>query len=243
MTGSPTHVTIATSTGPLWLALVAHFGTGLVGLVTGFAALAVPKGGRIHRQSGVIFVYAMIMAMALATGIGIYEGKHTALGTPFAAYLVFTGLTTVRPLPGGNRVAIALMWIPLGTAVVYGLTFWSLPSATSVVDGAPGPMLLFLGTLALLAFIGDLRMVLAGGIDGARRIARHLWRMCFSLFVASGSFFFGQMKFLPKPLRIMPIVAIPALAPLVILLYWMWRVRVRRTVRGLITRPVAAQSS
>ena len=56
-------------------------------------------------------------------------------------------------------------------------------------------------------------------IKDARRLARYLWRMCFGLFIASGSFFLGQMKFLPQSLRILPLVGTLAVAPLVILLY------------------------
>ena len=48
--------------------------------------------------------------------------------------------------------------------------------------------------------------------------------MCFSLFIASGSFFLGQAKVIPKPIRIFQLLAIPALLPLVLLLYWLARV-------------------
>ena len=60
MTAQPAHVTIATTTGVLHWALLTHFGAGLVGLVTGVIALAVAKGARLHRQSGMVFAYAMI---------------------------------------------------------------------------------------------------------------------------------------------------------------------------------------
>jgi hypothetical protein len=40
----------------------------------------------------------------------------------------------------------------------------------------------------LLAAAGDLRMLLRGGLFGAQRIARHLWRMCFGLFIARDLF-------------------------------------------------------
>jgi peptidoglycan/LPS O-acetylase OafA/YrhL len=82
----------------------------------------------------------------------------------------------------------------------------------------------------LLAAFGDWRMIRSGGVNGPRRLARHLWRMCVALFIASGSFFLGQMKFVPEPLRIVPLLAALGVAPLVVLLYWMWRVRVRRTL-------------
>jgi hypothetical protein len=74
-------------------------------------------------------------------------------------------------------------------------------------------------------------MMRAGGLQGAQRITRHLWRMCFSLFIASGSFFLGQAKVIPKPIRILPLLAIPALLPLVLLFYWLVRVRFTKWYR------------
>jgi hypothetical protein len=66
--------------------------------------------------------------------------------------------------------------------------------------------------------------------------------MCFGLFIASGSFFLGQMRFFPRPIRIPGLLMVPAVLPLVALLYWLWRVRVRRNLRGLATAaPTPAQ--
>ena len=96
-------------------------------------------------------------------------------------------------------------------------------------------MLFFMGTIALLAAFGDLRMIRGGALDGPRRLARHLWRMCFGLFIAAGSFLLGQMKFIPEPVRIVPLLFAVAVSPLVLLLYWMWRVRLRRNLRGMLT--------
>jgi hypothetical protein len=81
--------------------------------------------------------------------------------------------------------------------------------------------------IMLLAAIGDLRKIRAGGLRGPRRLARHLWRMCFGLFVATGSFFLGQMNFFPEPARNMLLLLMLAFAPLGFLIYVMWRVRVR----------------
>ena len=62
--------------------------------------------------------------------------------------------------------------------------------------------------------------------------------MTFSLFIATGSFFLGQADELPAALRIWPALWALALAPLPLLLYWMWRVRLRRSLRGLqLLRP------
>jgi hypothetical protein len=92
---------------------------------------------------------------------------------------------------------------------------------------------LVVGTVMLLAATGDLRAILAGGLQGSRRLARHLWRMCFGLFVATGSFFLGQMNFIPEPARNMSLLLVLAFAPIPVLVYWMWRVRVRGRMSGM----------
>ena len=140
--------------------------------------------------------------------------------------MVTTALLTVR------RRDREFHWIDVGAflvgATVGVLTmkmgFDTVNTASGKINGAPAGMMFFLATVALLAALGDIRMMLAGGLEGAHRIARHLWRMCFSLFIASGSFFLGQAKVIPKPIRILPLLAIPALLPLVLLLYWLARV-------------------
>ena len=58
--------------------------------------------------------------------------------------------------------------------------------------------------------------------------------MSFALFIAALSFFIGQAQVFPKPVRIMPLLALPVLAVLVTMVYWLWRVRVRRNVRGIV---------
>ena len=54
------------------------------------------------------------------------------------------------------------------------------------------------------------------------------------LAIAAFSFFLGQAKVFPKPMRIYPLLAIPPLVVLVTLFYWLWRIRVRRKLRGLV---------
>ncbi len=83
---------------------------------------------------------------------------------------------------------------------------------------------IFMGSVILLAGLGDLRM-LVQGISGKRRIARHLWRMCFGWLIATGSFFLGQQQVFPAWLRGSPLLLVPALLPLVLLIFWMIRVR------------------
>ena len=91
------------------------------------------------------------------------------------------------------------------------------------------PLSLF-GGIALAAAIGDRRMIKAGGVRGATRLKRHLWRMSFSLALAAMAFFIGQSDEFPSALRVMPLLALPMLVTLATMFWWMWRLRVRRNL-------------
>ncbi|MDQ3126676.1 MAG: hypothetical protein M3Q74_13860 [Pseudomonadota bacterium] len=81
------------------------------------------------------------------------------------------------------------------------------------------------------AVLCDVRVLRRGGVSGPSRIARHLWRMCAALFVATGSFFFGQADEIPAALR-GPLTMVLGLAPLGFLLFWIVWVRISRAFRS-----------
>ena len=98
-------------------------------------------------------------------------------------------------------------------------------------------MLFFIATVMIVAAIGDLRIMRFGMPRGAPRLARHLWRMCFALFIAAGSFFSIRArvaKILPEPFTTAPMRALPILLVFGAMFYWLWRVRGRRTLPVLV---------
>jgi hypothetical protein len=231
-------VTFVTSSGIVWLGLAVHFAGGLVSIVAGAVALSATKGSRLHKRSGLVFTWAMVVLGLTAAAIGTYEGiPSQVFAGLLAAYLVFTAMTTVKPLPGiGRRVNVVLMVLAFAYALASlygGVTEWIDPTVEVVGRPRVVPPLV-IGIVILLAAIGDLRAIRAGGLQGSRRLARHLWRMCFGLFIATGSFFLGQMKFIPQPVRIVPLLLALAFTPVLFLFYWLWRVRVRGRLSGIV---------
>src|SRR5688572_1308586 len=169
---------LATSTGLPLASLVFHVAMGVAALVGGFIAIAARKGGSWHRRGGIVFVYTMIATGLTAAGISVYEGKSPGGGL-VTAYFVFTAWTTIRPLPrGGRPVDIALMVFAFTFAGLgYLGAFTALGRPGNRLDGVPAGMLFFMSSVNLFAAIGDLKMIRAHGIQGSRRIARHLWLM------------------------------------------------------------------
>ena len=214
--------------------LPVHIIAGSIAIIAGFISVFSVKGLKLHRKSGVVFVYSMVvLALSGAVIATLKDQPPNIIGGVLAFYMVTTAFLTVRPRDERSR------WIDLG-ALVVGATVGAaairigldaLKSPTGTMNGVPSAMLFLFGTVALVAALGDVRMMRAGGLQGAQRIARHLWRMCFSLFIASGSFFLGQAKVIPKPIRILPLLAIPALLPLVLMFYWLARVRFTKWYR------------
>jgi hypothetical protein len=146
-------------------------------------------------------------------------------------YFVTTALLTVRPRnQRSHRLDAAATAVALTVSVLaFGFGF-ELASRGRPEAGAS----FIFGIVGLLAAAGDIRMIRAGGIEGPRRIARHLWRMCFAMWVAAASFFWGPQGRVPELIRIPALQAIAVLLPIGVMLYWLWRLRGRRGIRGVV---------
>lgn len=207
------------------LALFIHIAAGSIAIGAGYLAVFARKGAALHRRSGTIFVYAMVAMGMFATLVALLRGEGVLFGGPIAAYFVLSALTTVRPVE--RRFEVALCAVPLALAALsYAGAAALIAQGRSSSNGAPVGMVIFLATVLLLAGLGDLR-ALRRAPAGARRIARHLWRMCFGLWIATGSFFLGQMDEFPAWLQKPALMAVPAMLPLGLMLYWLARVRGR----------------
>ena len=93
-----------------------------------------------------------------------------------------------------------------------------------------GAVLDALACLVTLAAVFDIWVIRAGGLTGAARVIRRLWRMTLALLIAAMSFA-GQPKAIPPFLRHSPLVVPPALAVLVSLIYWLIRIRLAPALR------------
>ena len=217
-----------------------HVTAGILGVLSGAAALSFRKGGPRHALAGKIFVAAMLVLATSAVYLAIVKHQTgNVLGGTFTFYLIATAWATAWRREGQTGIfdwgamlipsVVGIGLVTLGLQVVYG---YATPAR-----GVPVPMYFFMGTVMLLSAVGDLRMLLRGGVFGNQRIVRHLWRMCFGLFIATGSFFLGQQQVFPAWLRGSPLLFLPALLPLALMIFWLLRVWVSSAWR----KPVAAK--
>ena len=218
------------------ITLLVHIVAGGIGIASGYLAVFAAKGGPLHRRAGIVFVWSMTVMALMGAGMAAANAElGNLMSGVLTAYLVVTALTTVRPPSAASRrVETGGMLVALTTGVVA----LAIGVRSLAAQGmSPNFIFVVFGVVALLSALGDARMLRAGGLRGPRRLARHLWRMCFALFVAAGSFFLGQADEFPERLRVWPVLAALSFLPLLLMAYWLWRVRRRQAFRGAVRVP------
>src|SRR5215510_8310724 len=221
--------------------LIVHICGGTLGLLSGAAAMSFRKSSPRHAVAGKVFVLSMLIMAAGAVYLAILRHQSNNVGGGiFTFYLILTAWLTARRTDGEtSKFEWAAVLIPLTLGVftwISGLEKVRSPDPPK--DGVPTGMHFFMGSVMLLAAAGDVRMLLRGGVLATKRIARHLWRMCFALFIAAGSFFLGPAN---RPLRLLSAVGLRqqlfrallreevllflSILPLLLLIFWLVRVR------------------
>ncbi len=221
------------------IAFAVHIGGGLVALVAGTVAILARKGGRIHRAAGAVFVAAMLAMGAFACYLAIVIPDQLAnvFIAIFASYLIVTAWLTVRHGDGKAGLAEKLaLPVALLLSAPFAIISFQLAAGLPLMFRSAVPLTgpvriaiyVFTSVLAIGA-LGDAKVVFGGGISGAPRIARHLWRMCLGLALAYGSAFTnGFARLLPGPYHVPPAFFLPQFAPILLLVFWMVRVRFTR---------------
>lgn len=210
------------------LLLPVHISAGILGILSGATALSFRKGSRRHAQAGKIFVLAMLTMAASAVYLALMKHQtNNVFGGVLTFYLLSTAWLTARR---GDGQTTLFDWVaPLAAltaaAVILTHGVQVAKSPARPPDGVPAGMYFFMGSVALLSAARDVRMLARGGVSGTKRLVRHLWRMCFGLFIATGSFFLGQQQVFPVFIRKSGVLFIPAILPLLLLIFWFFRVR------------------
>ena len=208
------------------LLLGLHIGGGLVAIASGGAALVLAKGGRGHRLAGNAFFVSMLFMAGIGAAVSpLIHQPGNAFGGLLALYLVVTGWMAVRRAPDTvGRFEIGAIVAALAvTAGMVAFAVAALNSPTGSIDGVPAAAPLIMATVAALAAGSDLSVILRRGLHGAQRLARHLWRLCAGLLIASGSLFIGQPKVFPPALRGSPVMFLPELFVAGMMVYWLIR--------------------
>lgn len=175
-----------------------HIAAGTLSVVAGATALTARKGALAHRAAGSVFVIAMIAMSTTAAIIGAKDAGNAVAGA-LTIYAVATGWATTR-----RKEKTAGLFEGVAGVVAFACAlggYWSAWLIAAGAKAADNPYIvtatIILSSVMALAAIGDFSVVLRRGLSGRQRIARHLWRMCFGLVIAVGSFAAQGASILP----------------------------------------------
>ena len=213
-----------------------HFIAGAIAIIAGFAALTFPKGSSLHKIAGNTFLLSMLMLGITAIYVAYSRTIMLSLiNGIFICYLVSTSWMAIKRKAGSigyfEKVALIAVLSVAVMLIKFGLK--AAHSDTGKLSGFGPEVFYFFATIATIAAIADIRMLYRGGLTETQRIVRHLWRMCFPMFMATAAFFLGQAKLFPEPLRKMELLAIPVVLVILFSGYWLFRVQFTNFYRNL----------
>jgi uncharacterized membrane protein len=207
--------------------LILHICGAVVGLISGSVALVVRKGFPMHRAIGNVFVASMLIMSSSASYIAFGKSQliNFIVGV-LTFYMVATAWVAARRKEGQTgRFEVGAMLLALADGSVALLFGWQAANgATGLRDGYPAVAYYVFGSVALFAAALDVSVLLRGGVSGAHRIARHLWRMCLALFITVLSFFLGKQRLFPEAIVRTHLNLVPIFIVAILMFYWLCRV-------------------
>lgn len=208
--------------------LLLHIAGGAIGIVSGWIASASAKGRKLHRFSGRTFFFAMLVSYSIAACVAPFldsGARANTLAALLALYLLFSGVSAARrrrfEASHAERVGLLVAILVTGMAAWFGLE--AIQESALPVDGSPPEAFAALIIVGLFAILGEARVLVRGHLSGADRVKRHLWRLCASFFVASGSLFVGQSRIFPDWFNATALPDLLAFAPVIIMAYFLLR--------------------
>jgi hypothetical protein len=208
--------------------LVLHICSGTVGLLSGGVAMGLRKGSERHRLAGNVFVVSMLSLGISGALLAALKGQMgNFMGGVFTVYLVTTAWLAGRRQ---HHQPNMLDWAALAVVTSIALSnailgIQAMHAPTGIRFGQPAGPYFFVATITSLAAMGDVRMLLRGGLSGKQRLVRHLWRMCFGWFGASASIFLARPHLFPVVMRTTHLLLLLGVLPLLFMIFWLIRVR------------------
>ena len=209
--------------------LVLHIAGGVVGIIAGMVTLFFRKGSKQPRLWGNVFFGAMLFMTGDAFIIAVSKAQTAnTMAALMTTYMVLTAWAAAKRKEGQpyrfDREAFFAAVVLTTGMLGFGLFGDFAPNE-------PRPVLFVFAAILGMSAVGDFRVLVRGGVSGAQRIFRHLWRMCFALSIATLSFFLGQAKVFPDAVRQSHVLVVPVVFVVVLMFYWMIRVWFVRAYR------------
>ena len=216
--------------------MLLHIITGSIAVIAGVLALIQKKGQKPHRLSGKVFVISMtIMALSGAYIAYLKPMMITLIAGFYTLHLVLTAYMVVKS-PEKTCTQFDY-YTPLSSCGLVCLSVYFGLQALNHENGTfqefSHEPYFFFALLSAIVLIGDIRLLICKGLTHGHRLTRHVWRMCFALYLAIGSFFGQGAKALPETISQSVLIELPE--PLILLIMTFWLLKTAIKSRKLVT--------
>jgi hypothetical protein len=182
--------------------LYLHIVGGAIGIVSGVFASLTVKGSMSHRIAGKVFFLGMLICYSIGAIISPFLDSQQStnfVAAILALYLLISGVNAARRRNFTAQTSEKVGLFVSVAITLLGVVFMYLASQgpDGSLDGSPPQAYILFVVAGGLAVLGELLALYKKRLSNTARVARHLWRMCMSFFIASGSLFFGQAQFFP----------------------------------------------
>ncbi len=205
----------------------AHVLTGTLAILAGAAALIARKGAQIHVKGGTLFVVTMGLSSLLGAVLGLMDAANfyiTFHAGVLGVTLIASSWLTVRAKDGRLsrlNAAVSLANLLNGAGLLtLGILATQADGGRYLGFAAPSYFVLF--SMTVLAAVGDISLMFRKALSRTHKVARHLWRMCLSFFIAAGSAFTGPgAAVFPDVIRESGLLSLPELLIILALIFWL----------------------
>ncbi len=217
---------------PFWPITLVHVCCVTIGLISGALSMLFRKGSGLHRVAGTFFFVSMLSASGAGAFLAsfVHPNRGNVLGSVVTFYLVATAWVAAkrreRSIGVFDFAALAVAFAIGTAAMTWGARAASSP--THLLDRYPAPLYFVFGSIALLFAASDVRMLVRGGVAGAQRVKRHLWRMSLAFLFALASGYPGQLRLFPKAWRDTNLLFVPHVLVAGAMVWWMVRISRRK---------------
>jgi len=211
-----------------------HISGAVIGLLSGFLSMLFRKGSGLHRVAGNFFFVSMLTMSSAGAYIAAFLKPNigNVMGGLLTFYLVATAWVAARRRERKVGLFDFCALILVSAVGIAQMTFGiqAANSPTGLKAGYPPALYFVFGSIALMFAASDGRMIVRGGFQGAKRIARHLFRMCLALLFATASFYPARAGLFSKAINQSNVLYLPHILIIGAMIFWMVRVLGRKRV-------------
>jgi len=176
-----------------------HATLGGIGLLTGIVSMASRKGKRVHKSSGKVFSYAMVLSSLISIPVCFMPGHENMFLFAIAVFTIYLVLTGQRALlyklKNLKTVSKWKDWFLSSIMLCFGLCLIIEGAFKILYPNGPTVLFLFFGAVSVFLSIQDMRFYLNKNISSTEFVQRHIGQM-------SGAFIASFTAFLSAGLQL-----------------------------------------